>query len=113
MLSIDVGLGVVALNPAVCLFVDVAVGISEIALGLGFWLSGCIRGELAVWNLQWIAFMGNLLGIICSFAGTTAAFRRYSPRSPYHPAEQQGPVLPFHGPWRQLLPLPAQPLPLA
>lgn len=82
MLSIDVGLGVVALNPAVCLFVDVAVGVSEIALGLGFWLSGCIRGELAVWNLQWIAFMGNLLGIICSFAGTTAAFRRYSPRSP-------------------------------
>ena len=82
MLSINGGLAVVALKPAVCPFEDVAVGVREIALGLGFWLSGCIRGELAVWDLQWIPFMGNLLGIICSFAGTTAAVHSYSPRSP-------------------------------
>ena len=52
VVAIHGGLGVVALNPAVSAFEDVAVGIGEIALGLWFGIPSCIRRELTVWHRQ-------------------------------------------------------------
>jgi hypothetical protein len=54
VVAIDGGLGVVALNPAVTAFEDVAVWIGEIPLGLGLGETGGIGGKLPQRHRQWI-----------------------------------------------------------
>ncbi len=56
LVPIDGGLAVVAVNPDISSFEDVAAGGSEIAPGIGFGLCRCIREELYVWHRLLIAF---------------------------------------------------------